>query len=163
MVDTMEKFNMTRCKTVCTPMNLDEKLQFEDGIGAADGNVFKSLIGRLIYLTHSRPDISFSVGVLSRFMHKPSKHHLGAAKRVLRYLAGTKDFGIWFQRTQDFKLKGYTDSDWAGSVEDRKSTSGSCFILGTSAISWSSKKQPTVALSSACQAVWLRRIMSDLG
>ncbi|GKA26081.1 retrovirus-related pol polyprotein from transposon TNT 1-94 [Tanacetum coccineum] len=173
VIDTLEKFNMAGCKTACTPMNIGEKLQHEDGTEAADGTLYRSLIGRLIYLTHSRPDISFSVGLLSRFMHKPSKHHLRAAKRVLRYLAGTKDFGIWFQRTKDFKLKGYTDSDWAGSVEDRKSTSGSCFILGEAVVSWSSKKQATVALSSteaeyvaanaaACQAVWMRRILSDM-
>ncbi|GJW58649.1 retrovirus-related pol polyprotein from transposon TNT 1-94, partial [Tanacetum coccineum] len=171
VIDTLEKFNMAGCKTACTPMNIGEKLQHEDGTEAADGTLYRSLIGRLIHLTHSRPDISFSVGLLSRFMHKPSKHHLGAAKRVLRYLAGTKDFGIWFQRTKDFKLKGYTD--WAGSVEDRKSTSGSCFILGEAVVSWSSKKQATVALSSteaeyvaanaaACQAVWMRRILSDM-
>ncbi|GJU08199.1 retrovirus-related pol polyprotein from transposon TNT 1-94 [Tanacetum coccineum] len=119
--------NIVQGKTVCTPMNIGEKLQHEDGTEAADGTMYRSLIGRSIYLTHSRPDISFSVGLLSRFMHKPSKHHLGAAKRVLRYLA---------------------DSDWAGSVEDRKSTSGSCFILGKLVVSWSSKKQATVALSS---------------
>ena len=101
-------------------------------------------------------------------------HHFGAAKRVLRYLAGTTSYGIWFQKTEDFSLKGFSDSDWAGSVDDRKSTSGNCFILGTGAISWSSKKQATVALSSTeaeyvavsastWQAVWLRGVLQDLG
>ncbi|GKE36417.1 hypothetical protein Tco_1459822 [Tanacetum coccineum] len=112
-------------------------------------------------------------GVLSRFTHNSSKHHYGTAKRVLYYLAGTKDFGMWYQKTKDFNLIGFTDSDWAGSVADRKSTSGSCFILGTIVVSWSLKKQATVALSTteaeyvaatslACQAVWLRRILCDL-
>ncbi|GKA52266.1 retrovirus-related pol polyprotein from transposon TNT 1-94 [Tanacetum coccineum] len=112
-IDTLEKFNMAGCKTACTPMNIGEKLQHEDGTEAADGTFITS----------------------------------GLLKRVLRYLAGTKDFGIWFQRTKDFKLKGYINSDWVGSVEDRKSTSGSCFILGEAVVSWSSKKQATVALS----------------
>ncbi|GJZ17872.1 retrovirus-related pol polyprotein from transposon TNT 1-94 [Tanacetum coccineum] len=149
--DTLQKFNMVGCKTIFTPMNINEKLQPEDVTGMVNGSLYRSLIGRLLYLTHSRPDISFSIGVLSRFMHKPSKHHFGAAKRVLRYLAGTKEFGIWFRRTKDMNLKGFTDT----------------------AVSWSSKKQATVALSStkaeyvaatssACQAVWLRRILCDL-
>ncbi|GKC32580.1 hypothetical protein Tco_1039874 [Tanacetum coccineum] len=107
-------------------------------------------------------------------MHRTTMHHFGEARRVLRYLAGTKNYGICFRKTKDFSLQGFTDSDWAGSIEDRKSTSDNCFVLGTGAISWSSKKQATVALSSteaeyvaacasACQAVWLRGILSDLG
>ncbi|GKC64051.1 retrovirus-related pol polyprotein from transposon TNT 1-94 [Tanacetum coccineum] len=136
--DTLQKFNMVGCKTVFTPMNINEKLQPEDGTGMVNGSLYRSLIGRLLYLTHSCPDISFSIGVLSRFMHKPSKHHFGAAKRVLRYLAGTKEFGILFRGTKDMNLKGFTDSDWAGSVEDRRSTSGNCFLIG-STVSWSSK------------------------
>nr|GEX52177.1 retrovirus-related Pol polyprotein from transposon TNT 1-94 [Tanacetum cinerariifolium] len=172
--DTLKKFNMQGCKTVATPMNINEKLTTEDGTELIDARVYRSLVGRLIYVTHSRPDAAYSVGVLSRFMHRPTIHHFGAARRVLRYLAGTKIFGICFRKTKDFSLQGFTDSDWAGSMEDRKSTSGNCFILGTGAISWSSKKQSTVALSlieaeyvascaSACQAVWLRGILSDLG
>lgn len=172
--DTLKRFNMHGCKTAPTPMNTNEKLEAEDETGLTDASVYRSLVGRLIYLTHSRPDICYAVGVLSRYMHRPTRHHFGATKRVLHYLAGTKEYGIWFSKTKDFRLKGFTDSDWAGSVDDRKSTSGHCFILGTAAISWSSKKQPSVALSSteaeyvaateaSCQAVWLRRILSDLG
>lgn len=146
----------------------------DDNTGLANASVYRSLVGRLIYLTHSRPDIAFSVGVLSRYMHRPTLHHFGAAKRVLRYLVGTQNYGLWFHKTDVFKVVGFTDSDWAGSAEDRKSTSGNCFTLGSTAISWSSKKQSTVALSSTeaeyvaatsagCQAVWLRRILHDLG
>ncbi|GKA46247.1 hypothetical protein Tco_0739130 [Tanacetum coccineum] len=107
-------------------------------------------------------------------MHNPSKKHFGAAKRVLRYLAGTMKLGIWFRAVEDFSLKGYCDSDYGGSVDDGKSTTGNCFMLGSAAISWSSKKQDTTAISvteaeyisataTSCQAVWLRRLMSDLG
>ncbi|XP_075645126.1 secreted RxLR effector protein 161-like [Castanea sativa] len=105
-------------------------------------------------------------------MNEPSKIHLTAAKRILRYLNGTKKLGIKYVKEKDNKLVGYTDSDWAGSIDDRKSTSGYLFCLGTKPISWSSKKQKTVALSSAepniaatdaaCEAVWLRRILSDM-
>ncbi len=172
--DMLKSFNMLGSKTAATPMNINEKLWSGDNTGITEASMYRSLIGRLIYVTHSRPNISFSVGVLSRFMHNPSKLHFGAAKRVLRYLAGTKDYGIWFQKAQSFILRGYCDSDWAGSLEDRRSTTGSCFLLGAAVVSWSSKKQATVALSSteaeyvaatatACQAVWLRRLLEDIG
>nr|GEX62198.1 retrovirus-related Pol polyprotein from transposon TNT 1-94 [Tanacetum cinerariifolium] len=171
--DTLHKFNMTECKPAPTPVNINEKLQLLDGYEAANVKMSRSLIGRLIYLTQSRPDISVAVGVLSRFMHNLSRHHFGAAKRVLHYLSGTKNLEIWYRKSKEFKLTGFTDSDWAGAIEDRKSTSGSCFILGTSVVTWNSKKQETVALSTteaeyvaataaSCQAVWLRRILSDL-
>lgn len=125
-------------------------------------------------MCHTRPDITFAVSVVSRFMHKPSVHHLGAAKRILRYVAGTANFGIRYSKVSDFRLCGYSDSDWAGCLEDRKSTSGHVFFLGSGAISWSSKKQDIVALSSsedeyvavtaaACQAIWLRRLLGDFG
>lgn len=106
-------------------------------------------------------------------MNDPSKLHYAAAKRVLRYVKGTKGFGTHYKQEEDNNLVGYTDSDWAGSVDDRKSTSGYVFFLGSKVITWSSKKQNTVALSSAeaeymsatsaaCEAVWLRRILDDL-
>lgn len=121
---------------------------------------------------HTRPDISFSVGIVSRFMNYPTRHHYGAAKRILRYIAGTLNFGIWYNQVSDFKLVGYTDSDWASSLDDRKSTSGNIFNLRSGAVTWSSKKQATTALStseakyvaatsSACQAVWSRRLLAD--
>lgn len=106
-------------------------------------------------------------------MHSPSKQHLGAAKRILRYVAGTTSYGIWYSKVADFRLIGFTDSDWAGSLDNRGSTSENVFSLGSGAISWSSKKQDTVALSSleaeymaatsaGCQAVWLRKLLVDL-
>ncbi|XP_019055103.1 PREDICTED: uncharacterized protein LOC109115474 [Nelumbo nucifera] len=144
--DLLKRFNMLNCKVKTTPMNVNEKLQLEDGTEPADARYVRSLVGGLIYLTHTRPDIDFSVGVLSRFMHSPSKHNLGAAKRVLRYIAGTLEFGLWYSHVSNFKLIGFTDSDWAGCLDDRKSTSGYTLCLGLGAISWSSKKQATTAL-----------------
>ncbi|KAK2981110.1 hypothetical protein RJ640_021164 [Escallonia rubra] len=171
--DLLKKFNMLNCKVAATPMNVNEKLKIEDGTQSTDGRFFRSLVGGLIYLTHTRPDIAFSVGVVSRFMHNPTAHHLGAAKRILRYIAGTRDFGLWYSQVSNFRLVGFSDSDWAGCLDDRRSTSGSIFNLGSGAITWTSKRQATVALSSseaeyiaatssACQAVWLRKLLADL-
>ena len=127
-----------------------------------------------MYLTATRPDILFPVSVLSRFMHCASELHLKAAKRVMRYIKGTINFGVKYYQVQDFKLLGFSDSDWAGSFDDMKSTSGYCFSMGSGVFFWSSKKQEVVAQSTAeaefiaivtavNQAIWLRNIMVDLG
>ncbi|XP_072951733.1 secreted RxLR effector protein 161-like [Typha angustifolia] len=153
-------------------MNVNEKLEKDDDSSSADATRYRSLIGGLMYLTHTRPDICYAVGVVSRHMQNPTKHHFGTAKRILNYIAGTTDYGVWYGSSKNFNLIGYSDSDWAGCAEDRKSTSGHLFTLGTSAVSWSSKKQATVALSTseaeystinsaAAQAVWLRRILAS--
>ncbi|PKA48313.1 Retrovirus-related Pol polyprotein from transposon TNT 1-94 [Apostasia shenzhenica] len=171
--DLLEKFGMRNCNKVETPMNSSEKLQLEDGTSLANSKYFRSLVGGLMYLTHTRPDLLFAVSMVSRFMHKPTKQHLGAAKRILRYIKGTSNYGIWYSQTTNIKLFGFCDSDWAGSLDDRKSTSGFLFTLGSGAISWTSKKQASVALSSSeaeyvaaasacCQAIWIRRILTDL-
>ncbi|KAE8734773.1 Detected protein of unknown function [Hibiscus syriacus] len=171
--DLLKKLNMTGCKIAATPMNLNEKLKKDDGTEETDAWSFRSLVGGLIYLTNKRLDISFVVGVISRFMHCPSRHHFGAAKRVLRYIAGTLDFGLWYDNISKFNLSGYTDRDWAGCLEDRRSTSGYVFGFGSGVVCWSSKKQATTALSSseaeytaatssACQALWLKRILADI-
>ncbi|KAL0295953.1 UNVERIFIED_CONTAM: Retrovirus-related Pol polyprotein from transposon RE1 [Sesamum radiatum] len=125
----LKKFKMESCKTVTTPLVTGEKYQKEDGSQKVDGSMYRSLIGSLLYLTATRPDIMFATSLLSRFMQSPSQVHYAAAKRILRYLRGTKDFGIWYKSTNDAKLVGYTDSDWAGSVDDMKSTSGYTFSL----------------------------------
>nr|GEW32407.1 retrovirus-related Pol polyprotein from transposon TNT 1-94 [Tanacetum cinerariifolium] len=166
-------FSRVGCKTVGTPMNVGGKLTSDDGTGMTDARKFRSLVGRLIYLTHTQPDLTYAVGIVSRFMHCPSKQHFRAAKRILRYIAGTTSYGIWYSRKEKFELVGYYDSDWAGEKEDTKSTSGNCFTLGSGVVNWASNKQATVALSStegeyvaatkaACQAIWLRRMLSDL-
>jgi hypothetical protein len=144
------------------------------------------LVGSLIYLTNTRPDIAYSVGKVARYMTTPRQTHWIAAKRILRYIKGTLDNGIWYTRTgtgtgkgtgtdigTGTSLTGYTDADWAGSLEDRKSTTGYVFHLGSGAVSWCSKKQHTIALSSTeseyratsaavKEVIWLRRILEDL-
>jgi hypothetical protein len=170
----LKKFSMYGCKTVDIPLVVNEKLKKEDGGKLVDESLYRSLVGSLFYLTATRPDLMFAAGLLSRFMSKPSHLHLGAAKRVLRYIMGTLEHGIKFEKNAKIEVKGYCDSDWAGSVDDMKSTSGYVFSLGSGVISWCSKKQDTVAQSSAeaeylaaglatQQSLWLRRILEDIG
>ncbi|OAE34576.1 hypothetical protein AXG93_1487s1220 [Marchantia polymorpha subsp. ruderalis] len=128
------------------------------------------MAGSLIYLTLMRPHLSYSVGVVSQFMQAPQKPHLDAARRILRYVKFTIQFGLYYKAFDKIRLHGFTDADWAGSIQDCRSTSGYAFSLGSAAISWASKKQLTVALSSieadyreativTCECVWLRVLL----
>ena len=159
---------------MATPLIANEKFKKQDGTKAADAAAYRSIIGSLLYLAVTWPDIMFATSLLSRFMQSPSQIHFGAAKRVLRYIQGTKDFGIWYKSCAQSTMTGFTDSDWAGSVDDMRSTSGHCFNLGTSVFSWGSKKQNSVAQSTAeaeyvaaagaaNQAIWLSKILEDMG
>ncbi|XP_030449874.2 uncharacterized mitochondrial protein AtMg00810-like [Syzygium oleosum] len=149
MKEILKRFNVEECKSVSTPTGQKEKLQKKDGSEPADERVYRSLIGCLMYLTTTRPDIMFTVSVLSRFLNCASELHMVAAKRVLRYLKGTLSYGNKFCKIQKFKLQGYYDSDWAGSVDDMRSTSGYCFTFGSACFSWCSKKREIVAQSTA--------------
>ena len=145
---------MYDCKHVATPLVVNEKLQKDDETQKADASRYRSLIGSLLYLTATRPDIMYATILLSRFMQKPSQIHYGVGKRILRYLQGTKEFGIWYKTMTNSRIIGYTDSDWAGSKDDMKSTSGYAFSLGSGIFSWASKKQATVA-QQLKQNMWL--------
>ncbi|XP_057843124.1 secreted RxLR effector protein 161-like [Cryptomeria japonica] len=131
---------MVACKAFATPVALGEKLPKEDASPKVDATRYRSLVGSLMYLTTMRPDIMYDVSVVSRFMQDPHESHWLAAKRILRYVSGTHNFDIQYSPTDKFELVGYTDSDWAGSVDDRKSTSGYVFFLGSRVVSRSSKK-----------------------
>jgi hypothetical protein len=131
-------------------------------------------VGSLNYLTTTRPDISYYVSVLSQFMEKPHESHWNAAKTLLRYLKGTLDYGIKYTDASNVELTGYSDSHWAGNMDDRRSTTGYAFSIGSGVVSWSSKKKPTVSLSSTeaeykalcvatCETIWLRRLLQDVG
>ncbi|KAL0553407.1 hypothetical protein IC582_007302 [Cucumis melo] len=171
--EILKKFKMDECKAVSTPMNQKKKLCKEDGADKVDEGYFRSLIGCLMYLTATRPDILNVLSILSCFMHCASELHLKAAKRVIRYVKGTSDFGVKFTRGKKFKLIGFSNSDWGGSIDDIRSTLGYCFTLSSGVFSWSSKKQEIVAQSTAeaefitatataNQALWLRKILLDL-
>ena len=160
---------MFGCKSVATPLVANEKWMKEDGEKKVNASLYRSLVGSLLYLTATRPDIMFAASFLSRFMQSPSQMNFGAAKRRRRYLQGTIGYRIWYNYSSDFKLVGYSDSDWAGSADAMRSTSGYSFSLGSGVFSWASTKQQTVAQSSAeaeyvaasmatSQAIWLRRI-----
>eukprot|EP00253_Pinus_taeda_P004625 PITA_04625 len=169
----LKRFNMQNSKAAVTPTVVGLKLTKEDSTKDFNPKLYKSIVGSLMYLTATRPDIMRAVSLISRFMERPKETHWQATKRILRYVNGTKGFGILYSSSESFMLTGYMDSDWAGSVDDRKSTSGYVFHMGSGAISWASKKKPVVALSTAeaeyvaatttaCQEVWLRRVLRDL-
>lgn len=142
-------FNMTECKTMSSPMEtrFDPKLEENEIINVP----YRQLIGSLLYLTMtSRPDISYAVSLLSRYLDKPNENLWKAGKRIIRYLKGTKEKGLLFRRSDEEEvLWGYSDADWAGDKEERKSVSGAFIFQGHNPIAWLSKKQNCVALSSA--------------
>ncbi|KAB1208824.1 Copia protein [Morella rubra] len=119
---------MTGCKSASTPLAANEKLKKENGADKANVTTYRSLVGSLLYLTATRPDIMFAASLLSRYMQDPSQNHFAAGKRVLRYLSGTLDYGILYKAGKESCLIGYTDSDWAGCLDDMKST-GDMFSL----------------------------------
>jgi hypothetical protein len=127
-----------------------------------------------LYLTHSRPDLSYEVGIVSRFMQEPHELHWKVAKRILRYVQGTITFGIHYAIDTTLDLIGFTDFNWAGDSIDHKSTSGYSLSLGSRPICWSSKKQAAIALYSSeveykgvfnitIQAIWLQHFLTELG
>ncbi|CAM8933847.1 unnamed protein product [Rhodiola kirilowii] len=136
-------------KAVQTPVPKRMEIM-KEGIGdLVNPTYFESIVGSLRYLTSTRPDIVYELGHIIRFMEQPQQSHLIAAKRILRYISGTSDYRIMYSHTEEFCLIGYTDSDWTGYVETRKSTSGDAFYLGDGVVSWSSKKKQVVDLSTA--------------
>ncbi|RVW64915.1 Retrovirus-related Pol polyprotein from transposon RE1 [Vitis vinifera] len=155
-----------------TPMERGLKLSDKSDLLKDQGR-YRRLVGRLIYLTMSRLDITYAVHVLSWFMHQPRKAHMEAAFRVVRYLKNTPGQGLFFSSNNDFRLRAYCDSNWAGCPLTRRSTVGYCVFLGPLLISWRSKRQKTVSLSSTeaeyramtracCELTWLRYLLKDL-
>nr|CAN72453.1 hypothetical protein VITISV_008931 [Vitis vinifera] len=147
-MDILKKFKLESCKEVATPLAQNEKISKNDGEKLEEPFAYRSLVGSLLYLTVTKPDLMFLASLLSRFMSSPSNAHMGVAKRVLKYVKGTKNLGIWYLKTGGVKLDGYADSDWAGSVDDMKSTSGYVFTIGSGVICWNSRKQEVVAQST---------------
>ncbi|XP_059315531.1 uncharacterized mitochondrial protein AtMg00240-like [Lycium ferocissimum] len=119
----LQKFKMMDCRSMAIPLAANEKFRKDDGAKKANSSLYRSLIGSLLYLTSTRPDIMFAASLLSRFMQEPSQVHFGATKRVLHHLQGTMDYGIMYKFDGDLDLIGYSDSDWAGRIDDMKSTS----------------------------------------
>ena len=172
--EVLKKFKMDSCNPVNTPVEIGLELRKSISGGNVDPTYFKSLVGSLRYLTCTRPDILYGVGLVSRYMETPDQTHLNAAKRILRYIRGTLNDGLFYSCTNDFRLVGYSDSDWGRDLDERKSTSGYCFFMGDTTFTWSSKKQAIVTLSTCeaeyvaanstvCHAIWLRNLLNYLG
>ena len=172
--DLLKRFGMKDAKPAKTPMGTDGHTDLNKGGKSVDQKAYRSMIGSLLYLCASRPDIMLSVCMCARFQSDPKECHLVAVKRILRYLVATPCFGIWYPKGSTFDLIGYSDSDYAGCKVDRKSTSGTCQFLGRSLVSWNSKKQTSVALSTAeaeyvaagqccAQLLWMRQTLRDFG
>ena len=144
----VKRFGLDSKKHTSTPMSSSSKLSIDANGVDVDPTLYRSMIGSLLYLTASRPDIAFSVGVCARCQAAPKESRLTAVKRIIRYVNGTSEYGIWYSKDSNECLAGYSDADWAGCIDDRKSTSSGCFYLGNNLVSWMSKKQNSVSLST---------------
>ena len=138
--EVLERFNMQESKAAITPTVMELKLSKEDNSKDFDPSLYKSIVGSFMYLTDTKLDIMYAVSLICRFMKRLKEADWQAAKRTLRYVKGTKRFGILYIVSKCSDLIGYTDSDWAGSVDDQKNTSDYVFHMGSGAISWASKK-----------------------
>jgi hypothetical protein len=145
----LKRFGMKDAKPAKTLMGTNRHLDLTKGGKSVDQKAYRSMIGSLLYLCDSRPDIMLSVCMCARFQSDTKECHLVAVKRILRFFVSTPCFGIWYPKGFTFDLIGYSDSDYAECKVDRKSTIGTCQFLGRSLVSWSSKKQTSVALSTA--------------
>jgi len=173
-LDILERAGMTDCKPCSTPVDTQGKLSEAEGTPVTDPTAYRSLAGALQYLTFTRPDITYAVQQICLHMHDPREPHLTALKRILRYLRGSVDFGLLLhRRSSSTELVVYTDADWAGCPDTRRSTSGYAVFLGGNLVSWSSKRQPVVSRSSAeaeyravangvAEASWLRQLLAEL-
>jgi len=170
--DILERAGMSECKPCSTPVDVHSKLS-ADGPPVTDPTQYRSLAGALQYLTFTRPDIAFAVQQVCLFMHDPREPHLAALKRILRYLRGTLSLGLTMRRSSPTELVVYTDADWAGCPDTRRSTSGYAVFLGDNLVSWSSKRQHIVSRSSVeaeyravahgvAEATWLRQLLVEL-
>ena len=131
------------------------------------------MIGKLQYVVHSRTNIVLSIGIVARFFANPRENHLMAMKRIMRYLKGTEDYGLYYKKNEKFELRAYTDANWAGNIDDRKSTSGGAFFLGKRLVTWTRKKQNCISQSTAeaeyvvasvncTNIVWIKQLLKGM-
>jgi hypothetical protein len=172
--DILKKFGMKDGKPIKSPMGTNGHLDLDTGGKSVDQKVYRSMTGSLLYLCASRPDIMLSVCICAKFQADPKEVHLRVVKRIMRYLVYTPKFGLWYPKGSTIDLIGYSDADWVGCKIDRKRTSGTCQFLGRSLVSWASKKQNLVTLSTAeaeyiaaghccAQLLWMRQTLRDYG
>ncbi|GJX88412.1 retrovirus-related pol polyprotein from transposon TNT 1-94 [Tanacetum coccineum] len=172
--EMLKKFGLEDSKPTKTPMSTEIKLTKDDEADSVDSSKYRGMIGSLLYLTASRPDIMFSVCLCARFQENPKTTHLEAVKRIFRYIRGTSHLGLWYPKGTGIETIVYADSDHAGDYVDRKSTSGVCTFMGCCLTSWFAKKQTALAISTteaeyvsagkACQqALWMKQALIDYG
>ena len=172
VLDLLNETGMMHCRAAATPIDISYRITAESGELVEKEN-YQKLVGKLLYLCHTRPDIAFAVSIVSRYMHEPRTGHLDAVYRILRYLKGTPGKGLWFRSNGHLVIDGYSDADWASCLDDRRSTSGYCVFVGGNLVSWRSKKQPVVSKSTAeaeyramsqglSDMLWVRNLLSEL-
>lgn len=149
ITDLLKETGKTAYIPANTPVDPNIKLGSAEEDVAVDKEMYQRLVGGLIYLSHTRPDIAFAVSLISQFMHQPKEAHLQAALRIVQHLKGTPGRGILFKRNKSVNLEAYTDVDYAGLVVDKRSTTRYCTFLGGNLVTWKSKKQSVVARSCA--------------
>ena len=171
--DILKRFGMDDCKAVASPVDMSSRLVSSDAAIKVNAP-FCEAVGALMHLTTAtRPDIAYAVGYVSRFMENSQEEHWVAVKRILRYLQGTKMHGICYKSNGTVDFRGYSDADWAGDLADRKSTSGYVFMLLGAPVSWGSKKQPSVSLSTSeeeyivlslaiQEGKWIHRLLCEI-
>jgi hypothetical protein len=170
--EMIARFGVEKERTVSVPMSPGWKIHSDPEGKPVNPTEYRALIGSLLYLTASRPDISYAVGVCARFQSDPRQYHLDAARNILKYLKGTINLGLWYPRDDGMELSGYSDADFGTCKINRKSTTGTCQFLGSKLVSWFSKKQTSVATStteaeymaagSCCsQLLWLKHQLGD--
>ncbi|WJZ92322.1 hypothetical protein VitviT2T_011324 [Vitis vinifera] len=174
-LDILQEIGMSGCQPVDTLIEEGLKLCVEHNQVSTDKGRYKRFVGRLMYLAHTRPDLAYALSVVSQYMHNPGEQHMNAVMRILRYLKNAPGKGILFAKNVDHQsIEVYTNADWTGVVDDRRSTSSYFTFVGGNLVTWKSKKQNDVACSSAkaefrgmalrlCEALWLRLLLQDLG
>jgi hypothetical protein len=129
-LDMLSKYGMVGCKPIFVPLNQNGKLSADVGEVLEDATMYRKIVGSLIYMTITRPDLNYTVGLESQFMQVPRKPHLDGVRHTLRYVSATADYGLFYEASTELQVHGYIDADWAGSISDRRSTSGFMFFLG---------------------------------
>ncbi|CAM8917439.1 unnamed protein product [Rhodiola kirilowii] len=170
----IKKFDLEKASHKRTPAATHLKITKDDAGTRVDQTLYMSMIGSLLYLTATRPDIAYAVGVCARYQADPKESHLLQVKRIINYVCGTVDFGIWYTKDTNPHLVGFYNADWVRNAEDQKSTYGGCFFLGNNLVSWFSKKQNSISLSTAeaeyiavesccTQLLWMKQMLSEYG
>jgi histone deacetylase 1/2 len=174
--ELLSRVNMKICKAVDTPLSVSEKLSLTEGeaLSSDDSTRYRSIVGALQYITLTRPDIAFSVNKVCQFLHAPTTVHWTAVKRILRYLKGTLSLGLRLSKSGSTMVSAFSDADWAGCLDDRRSTGGFAVFFGSNLVSWSARKQATVSRSSTeaeykaladatAEVIWLQVLLTELG